>query len=426
MGYAFISYSTQNTEIAYALKALFEKNHIETWIAPNDIPAGYKYPEVINQAVRKASCLVLLLSEPSQASTWVAKEVERAIHYRRPVIPVQIDDVVLNDEFEFYISTNQIVFIQKVDEHSEEIQKLLTSVTSCVNTPTVTDPKTTFPFPPSRYEELPLKKLIDGKYEVMSFEGDVGNAAVYRVAHKYTEKTYILLLFSQEQSGSDLYPHLFSRLNIPGLAQMLDIVQSGKDTYYVFSDIHGQSLSEYLVENYEMPEANVIQMGLHLCDILCDMEDSISREILDMITPASIFANLEGQYTIIPVGLRDNGETSSIPKNLRIGEQFYYAPEKLKSGISSTRTAIYALGAVLYAAVVGRDPAREPHVFYPLRKRNSTLSEALEQIILKCMDPNPDKRYQSFHQLHKQLTRLANGNTIKTRPSLLSFFKRKG
>ena len=128
MGYAFISYSTKNQSDADALRALFHKNGIRTWMAPGDIPAGSKYAQVINHAIKECACFVLLLTDAAQNSPWVAKEVERAVNHGKTIIPVKMEDLVLNEEFEFYISTDQIVAVQKIDESSEAFRKVLTSV----------------------------------------------------------------------------------------------------------------------------------------------------------------------------------------------------------------------------------------------------------------------------------------------------------
>lgn len=126
-GYAFISYSTKNQKTADAMRDLLKESGIKTWMAPGDIPAGSKYAKVINRAVKDCACFILVLSEDSQNSVWVAKEVERAVNYRKPIIPIQIEDVVLNDEFELYISTDQVVMIK-------EIKKIIASLRTYVKT----------------------------------------------------------------------------------------------------------------------------------------------------------------------------------------------------------------------------------------------------------------------------------------------------
>lgn len=130
MGYAFISYSTKNQSDADALKQLFTKKGIRTWMAPNDIPIGSKYAQVINHAIKECACFVLLLTDAAQSSPWVAKEVERAVNYGKTILPIKLENLVLNEEFEFYISTDQIVAVQKIDEDAEELKKILIGVTA--------------------------------------------------------------------------------------------------------------------------------------------------------------------------------------------------------------------------------------------------------------------------------------------------------
>lgn len=130
MGYVFISYSSKNQAAADAMKKLLEKNNITTWMAPGDIPPASTYAKEINSAIRNCACMVLMLTNDAQNSVWVAKEVERAVHYRKPVLPLQLEQVVLNDEFEFYLSTNQIVAVNRIDETSAELQRALAAIRS--------------------------------------------------------------------------------------------------------------------------------------------------------------------------------------------------------------------------------------------------------------------------------------------------------
>lgn len=126
--YAFISYSTKNQSSADAIRNLLHKNNIATWMAPNDIPAGSKYAAVISGAIKNCSCFLLLLTHDSQNSKWVPKEVERAVNYGKTIIPVQLEEVVLNDEFEMYLSTDQILPLKKINETSSEIHDLINVV----------------------------------------------------------------------------------------------------------------------------------------------------------------------------------------------------------------------------------------------------------------------------------------------------------
>jgi hypothetical protein len=132
MGYAFISYSTKNQVSADAMRNLFKKYHIDTWMAPYDIPAGSEYAEVLFDALIGCSCLVLMLTDVSQNSQWVKKEVNIAISNGKTVIPVKLEDIELNRSMKLYLNDQQIIPVHVIDDRSVEIQKILNSVLAFV------------------------------------------------------------------------------------------------------------------------------------------------------------------------------------------------------------------------------------------------------------------------------------------------------
>lgn len=132
MGYVFISYSSKNQAEADAMRDLFRRNGIDTWMAPYNIPAGSEYAEVLYEALAKCSCLVLLLTNNSQNSAWVKKEVNIAVSNGKTVIPVKLEDVELNSSMKLYLNDQQIVPVHTIDENSEEIKPVLASVFSFV------------------------------------------------------------------------------------------------------------------------------------------------------------------------------------------------------------------------------------------------------------------------------------------------------
>lgn len=192
MGYAFISYSTKNQASADALKHLLDKRGIASWMAPGDIPAGSKYAQVINQAIKDCSCVILLLTEASQSSTWVSKEIERAINYKKTIIPIQLEDVVLNDEFEFYISTDQIVAVRMIDENSKEIKKVLESIVICCGSTMVSKQN-------DKMENIEHMTATDVQYRI-TFSTKEGSLFLYSKESSSKEKA---LSYSMSQEEWD-------------------------------------------------------------------------------------------------------------------------------------------------------------------------------------------------------------------------------
>lgn len=103
----FISYSSKEYEEAFSLKTVLESNVFKCWMAPNSIPPGSDYGSEVVRAIQNCDVFVLLLSRASQASVWVPKEVDKALSFAKPVIPLHIDQSSLSDAFDFRLSNVQ-------------------------------------------------------------------------------------------------------------------------------------------------------------------------------------------------------------------------------------------------------------------------------------------------------------------------------
>lgn len=108
MGYAFISYSSAQQRQLNQVKEYLKDNDISFWSAPDDIPIGSKYSEVIKRAIADSSCVLFLLSDRSQNSTYCKLEIALALQLEKTIIPIQLEDVILNDDFSLYLSSSEI------------------------------------------------------------------------------------------------------------------------------------------------------------------------------------------------------------------------------------------------------------------------------------------------------------------------------
>lgn len=126
--YVFISYSSKNQQMADSVRLLLKENNISCWMAPYDIPAGSRYAYVINDALEKCSCLLLLLTNASQMSQFVEREIERAITYKKPILPMQLEDLELNSGFKFYIGNSQIIAVPEIRASSPEFLRIIAGI----------------------------------------------------------------------------------------------------------------------------------------------------------------------------------------------------------------------------------------------------------------------------------------------------------
>ncbi len=179
MGYAFISYSSRNLDDAMTLRRFLAKRGVDTWMAPGDIPAGSTYAGVITRAIKGAECLVLLLTDDSQNSKWVDKEVERALTYGKAVIPVALGDMTLNDNFEFYLGNQQIIPVRHIGDDNKELLKIIDQIIKLVdsNLDKKIEPASAKPDYASVNQEFE-------NYQIRAQEGDAN--AQYQLGSIYT------------------------------------------------------------------------------------------------------------------------------------------------------------------------------------------------------------------------------------------------
>lgn len=107
MKYIFLSYSTKDSTKAYELKTFLENDSYAVWMAPLGIPAGKKYPQIIESVIRESELFLLLASSNICKSNWIDKEVERAVNYSRKLIIFRIDNCPYNDVFNFLLACVQ-------------------------------------------------------------------------------------------------------------------------------------------------------------------------------------------------------------------------------------------------------------------------------------------------------------------------------
>lgn len=103
----FISYSSKDYETASKIRAILTSNNIECWMAPESIPAGGDYAKDIPQAIGMSDIFLVIVSQSSQESVWVPKELDLAITLRKNIIPVHTDNSDWIDAFRFRLSNVQ-------------------------------------------------------------------------------------------------------------------------------------------------------------------------------------------------------------------------------------------------------------------------------------------------------------------------------
>ena len=150
----FISYSSKDLAQAETVRDILEKNHLSCWMAPRDIPGGSNYTKEIPIAIRSCQVFVLILSENSQSSHWVLKELDAAVNCGKVILPFMLEDCQLNDEFNFLLTGAQrYAAYQKKAEALEALILRIRAITDGNSIPTPSPA----PSAPAQQETKPPK-----------------------------------------------------------------------------------------------------------------------------------------------------------------------------------------------------------------------------------------------------------------------------
>jgi serine/threonine-protein kinase len=272
-------------------------------------------------------------------------------------------------------------------------------------------------------------------YRILEKLGGGGMGVVYKAEDTRLGRQVALKFLPDELSKDRHAVERFQRearaasaLNHPHICTIYDVDQHAGQQFIVMELLEGQTL-KHRIAGRPMKTEQVAKLGMQMAEALdaAHAKGIIHRDV----KPANIFVSERDQVKVLDFGLakllRPVSEatlTESLTEMQAVaGTLPYMAPEQLRGEAVDGRTDIYALGAVLYEMATGRRPfeAHLPTVLAadiqhespaPPGRLNPELPPKLEDIILKCLQKEPENRYQSAKELAVDLRRLAAPSSV--------------
>ncbi|MDO9088094.1 MAG: TIR domain-containing protein [Anaerolineaceae bacterium] len=123
----FISYSNKDKPVADAVVAGLENRGIRCWVAPRDITPGTSWGEAIIAGIQNCKLMVIILSENSNRSNQVVREVERAVANNVIIIPFRIENIDPTGAMAYFLSTEHWLdaITPPLERHIEKLQTTL-------------------------------------------------------------------------------------------------------------------------------------------------------------------------------------------------------------------------------------------------------------------------------------------------------------
>ena len=279
-------------------------------------------------------------------------------------------------------------------------------------------------------------------YTVLERIGAGSMGVVYRARDKHLDRIVAIKILPHQAIADDSARKRFrrealalSKLNHPSIATVFDFDSQNDLDFLVMEYVAGEPL-EAKLEKGHLTEKEAARLGVELAEGLAaaHKQGVIHRDL----KPANLRLTLEGRLKILDFGLAklvhatgpdaDTVAQSALSTETGVvlGTLPYMAPEQWNGERVDARTDIWAAGTVLYELATGRRAFEEASgsqlaaailTKVPTRPCviNNRLSPGFENIVLKCLEKDPENRYQSAGELAIDLRRL--GGTTSQQPS---------
>jgi serine/threonine-protein kinase len=269
-------------------------------------------------------------------------------------------------------------------------------------------------------EELARGSVFAGRYEIIEELGQGGMGRVYRVFDKKIEGEVALKLLKPEiASDKKTIGRFRNELKIArGIAhrnvcRMYDLNEE-KGTHYITMEyVQGEDLKSFIRRAAPLGLGKAIAVGKQACEGLAEAHrlGIVHRDL----KPQNIMIDKDGNARIMDFGIARSLKGKGITaEGVIIGTPDYMSPEQVEGKEADERADIYSLGVILYEMLTGRVPFSGDTPFsvaykhkneYPRdpREINSHIPEGLSSIILRCLEKDRAKRYQTAEEFSAAL-----------------------
>lgn len=271
-------------------------------------------------------------------------------------------------------------------------------------------------------------EIIAGRYRVVAPIGSGAMGSVYRAEHVQISKVMAIKLLHRdvEQDAESVArfhreAEAASRLNHPNTVHVFDFGRTRSGSLYLVMEyVDGEDLSKIIEREGPMPFGRVASLIAQVAGSVADahLAGIIHRDL----KPENVVVargREEEVAKVLDFGLaklfEGTIEAQVTSSGTIVGTPYYMSPEQIQGQQLDGRSDVYAIGAIMYECVVGKPPfealnpvgvlsrhlSEEPAI--PSTRSPLSVPAEADQIIMRCLEKDPEHRYQSADELRKAL-----------------------
>jgi TolB-like protein len=277
-----------------------------------------------------------------------------------------------------------------------------------------------------------------GRYSIVAKLGEGGMGSVWKAEDPVLERTIALKFLPESLASSPDGRRRFlrearaaSQLHHPGIATVFDTGEHEGLFYIALLHVDGETLSEHIARG-PLAIQEAVRIALEVADALgyAHLHGVLHRDI----TARNIMVKHEdGRAILVDFGLALPEKHSHLTKTgSAMGTVAYLSPEVAQGGEADRRSDLYGLGVVLYEMLTGRLPFagdRAEAVLYatvheppsPPSRSNADVPPALDRIVLRALEKDRARRYQTAEELAADLREFLGPGAPGTSPGMDPF-----
>lgn len=269
-----------------------------------------------------------------------------------------------------------------------------------------------------------LGSILNGRYEIIEKVGIGGMAIVYKAKDIYLKRIVAVKVLKEQYLEDKEFIKKFvieaqsvANLNNQNIVKIYDVGQHIENektfNYIVMEYIKGKTLNELIKDNGKLNSNAVVSISKQIANALdcAHKHHIIHRDI----KPHNIIIDENLNVKVTDFGIARIATSSTITYTSSVlGTVHYISPEQAKGKFIDEKSDIYSLGVVMYEMITGRVPFDTDNaVGIAMQHINEPLVEPirlvpnmepwLNAIIVKCMEKDPENRFESAESLIRAL-----------------------
>lgn len=266
-----------------------------------------------------------------------------------------------------------------------------------------------------------IGRSINGRYKILELIGGGGMSNVYLAHDMILDRDIAIKILRYDFSNEEELRRRFQRealsttsLAHPNIVNIFDVGEEGSLHYLVMEYVPGRTLKEYIIENSPVAPEQAVKIMKQLTSALAHAHQNqiVHRDI----KPQNILMDHDGNVKISDFGIAMAlSATSYTQTNSVLGTVHYLSPEQARGGMANKKSDIYSLGIVMFELLTGRLPfSGESAVSIALKHLQTetpslreivpSMSQSLENVVLKATAKNAQHRYQSADEMEDDLS----------------------